>query len=155
MAGRIRHRALRRIPKEAQRGERAIDRLPPRHVGSLDGDGITGQREADTGDAGRHAGGRRVVRNQAVAGIGFLPEVFEGTALKRSQMIVDVVCDRSAPMTPDPGFGHRGIGHVCSPMYARREPIVAPRFRVIRLTVHDARTGGRHEWHRGCCEATL
>src|SRR3546814_18418773 len=70
-------RPLRRVPEEAQGGERAIARLRPRHPALLDAVGISGEREPDRGDRGE-ALRRLALGREAVGGVGRLPEETEG-----------------------------------------------------------------------------
>src|SRR3546814_5199352 len=78
-------RPLRRVPEEAQGGERAIARLRPRHPALLDAVGISGEREPDRGDRGE-ALRRIAIGREAVGGVGRLPRSEEHTSELQSLM---------------------------------------------------------------------
>src|SRR5688572_647760 len=90
LTGRVRHCSLRRVPEEAQRGQRALDRLCAGYERALDRDGIAGERQSHTGDACGDVVGCGVVGNQPVLGVGFLPEISKGVPLERLKLIVAV-----------------------------------------------------------------
>jgi hypothetical protein len=52
--GRVRHRTLWSVPEEAQGGQRTLDRLCAGHERALDRNGIAGESQSHTGDAGRN-----------------------------------------------------------------------------------------------------
>ena len=77
-------RPLRRVPEEAQRGERAVHRVGPRHPSPLHPHRVRRQPEPH----GRHAAERGrgpAVGHQPVARVGRLPEPAEGALLQRIQ----------------------------------------------------------------------
>src|SRR5207249_1759973 len=77
-------RALRRVAKEAQRGQDALPRRLAGDVTALDADRIRGQPEADGRDA-RKRGCRIAIRDQAVLRIRGIPEEAEGALLELDQ----------------------------------------------------------------------
>ncbi len=73
--------AVRAVPEESQRRQRAQGRCAARHEAAFDGDGVAGKGQAGGGNAGRPV--RRVlVEHQAVGGIRFMQEVAERLALQ-------------------------------------------------------------------------
>ena len=87
VAGGVGLGAVRAVPEESQRRQRALDRRGARNEAALDADRVHGQREADGGDAGRPAG-RALVDHQAVDRIGFLHKIGERFALEHVQLDV-------------------------------------------------------------------
>src|SRR5687768_6694341 len=71
----FRVRAVLRVPEKTERRQRAFDRLRSRDIPALHRDGVARQGEADAGDAGRDVVGHRVVANQAILWVRFLPEI--------------------------------------------------------------------------------
>src|SRR5436190_9599064 len=90
ITGRVRHRTLRSVPEEAQRGQRTLNRLRARHPRTLDRDRIAGKHKSHPGDAGWDVMRGGVVGNQPVLTVRFAPEISEGVSLQILQLRVTV-----------------------------------------------------------------
>src|SRR5665811_2620829 len=73
--------ALRAVPEETQRGQRSFYRRGTRHKPTLDGHGVSCQREAGSGNTGRpiRCG---LVDHQPVVWIGLMQEIAKGFVLE-------------------------------------------------------------------------
>ena len=90
------HRTVRSVPEETQRRQRPLDRLCAGHERAFDPDGITGERQAHASDAGWNAAGGRVVGNQPIGRVGFLPEILESVPLQSLKLFI-AVCEEPDP----------------------------------------------------------
>src|SRR5262249_44692491 len=80
-------RTLRAVPKEAQRGERSVNRIVARNETTLDADRISSQGKSSWGDAARRSLAR-AVRYQAILSIGFLQKIVKGKPLKFVKLVL-------------------------------------------------------------------
>src|SRR5688572_12961467 len=87
MAGGVRHRAMRSVPEETQRCQRSLDCVGARHERTLDCNWIAGEGKAHTGNARRNVRAGGVIRDQAIFGVGFTPEIPERIALQLRQHV--------------------------------------------------------------------